>query len=170
MEEILRLSRDEFVHHALSLDSADELSVYVARQLMLQVAPSLLWITLHDIDVAHSGAFSLYLDGIQRTDRLCVEIWNQIQSNPEYANKTTMIVLPDFGRDSDTDAGANGFQHHRTGDAASRTTWMMVLGPNVRHGVFVQRPIESIDLVPTVGKLLGFSTPLAQGSVLPEVA
>jgi hypothetical protein len=170
MEDILRFSRDEFVHHALSLDSADELSVYVARQLMLQVAPSLLWITLHDIDVAHSGAFSLYLDGIQRTDRLCVEIWNQIQSNPEYTNKTTMIVLPDFGRDSDTDAGANGFQHHRTGDAASRTTWMMVLGPNVRQGVFVQRPIESIDLVPTVGKLLGFSTPLAQGSVLPEVA
>jgi hypothetical protein len=170
MEEILRFSRDEFVHHALSLDSADELSVYVARQLMLQVAPSLLWITLHDIDVAHSGAFSLYLEGIQRTDRLCVEIWNQIQSNPEYANKTTMIVLPDFGRDSDTDAGANGFQHHRTGDAASRTTWMMALGPNIRQGVFVQRPIESIDLVPTVGKLLGFSTPLAQGSVLPEVA
>jgi hypothetical protein len=170
MESILRLSRDEFVRHALTLDSADELSVYVAHQLMLQVAPSLLWITLHDIDSAHSGAFSLYLDGIQRTDRLCVEIWNQIQSNPEYANKTTMFVLPDFGRDSDLDAGANGFQHHRTGDASSRTTWMMVLGPNVRQGVFVQRPIESIDLVPTVGKLLGFSTPLAAGSVLSEVA
>jgi hypothetical protein len=170
MEKILRFSRDEFVHHALSLDSADELSVYVAHQLMLQVAPSLLWITLHDIDVAHSGAYSLYIDGIQRTDRLCLEIWNLVQSNPEYANKTTMFVLPDFGRDSDTDAGANGFQHHRTGDAASRTTWMMVLGPNIRHGLFVQRPIESIDLVPTVGKLLGFSTPLAQGNVLAEVA
>jgi hypothetical protein len=170
VEELLRFSKEEFVHHALSLDSADELSVYVARQLMLQVAPSLLWITLHDIDVAHSGAFSLYLNGIQRTDRLCVEIWNQIQSNPEYAGKTTMFVLPDFGRDSDSDPGGNSFQHHRTGDAASRTTWMMALGPGIRQGVFVQRPIESIDLVPTVGKLLGFSTPLAQGSVLPEVA
>jgi hypothetical protein len=47
---------------------------------------------------------------------------------------------------------------------------MMVLGPNVRQGVFVQRPIESVDLVPTIGKLLGFSTPMAQGRVLPEVA
>lgn len=169
MEEILRFSRDEFVHHALSLDSADELSVYVARQLMLQVAPSLMWITLHDIDVAHSGAFSLYLDGIQRTDRLCVEIWNQIQANPEYAGKTTMFVLPDFGRDSDGDPAGNGFQHHRTGDAASRTTWMMVLGPEIRQGAFVQRPIDSLDLVPTVGRILGFSTPLADGSVLPEV-
>jgi hypothetical protein len=170
IEDVLRFSKDQFVHHALSLDSADELSVYVAHQLMLQVAPSLLWITLHDIDAAHSGAFSLYLDGIRRTDRLCVEIWNQIQSNPEYAGKTTMFVLPDFGRDSDTNPAGNGFQHHRTGDAASRTTWMMVLGPGVRQGAFVERPIDSIDLVPTVGKLLGFSTPLAQGGVLPEVS
>ena len=80
-----------------------------------------------------------------------------------------MFVLPDFGRDSDTNPAGNGFQHHRTGDAASRTTWMMVLGPGVRQGVFVERPIDSMDLVPTVGKLLGFSVPLAQGTVLPEV-
>lgn len=169
LEEVLRFSKSEFAQHALSLDSADELSVYVARQLMMQVAPSLLWITLHDIDMAHSGAFSLYIDGIRRTDRLCVDIWNHLQSNPEYAGKTTMFVLPDFGRDSDSNPAGNGFQHHRTGDAASRTTWMMALGPGVRQGVFVDRPIDSMDLVPTVGKLLGFSTPLAQGAVLPEV-
>ena len=42
---------------------------------MQRAAPSLLWITLHDIDIAHSGAFSLYLDGIRRSDRLCAEIW-----------------------------------------------------------------------------------------------
>jgi hypothetical protein len=170
IEDTLRISRNEFVQHALGLDSADEMSVYVAQQLMLHVAPSLLWITLHDIDVAHSGAFSLYIEGIQRTDRLCVDIWNSIQSNPEYAGKTTMFVLPDFGRDSDNDPGGNSFQHHRTGDAASRTTWMMALGPGIRQGAFVQRPVESIDLVPTVGKILGIDCSLAQGKVLPEVA
>jgi hypothetical protein len=169
LEQVLRFSRSEFAQYALSMDSADELSVFVARQLMLQVAPSLLWITLHDIDMAHSGAFSLYIDGIRRTDRLCVEIWNHLQSNAEYAGKTTMFVLPDFGRDSDGNPAGNGFQHHRTGDTASRTTWMMVLGPGVRQGVFVERPIDSMDLVPTVGRLLGFPTPLAQGTVLPEV-
>ena len=44
-------------------------SVYIARQLMRQMAPSLLWITMHDIDIAHAGAYSLYIDGIRRTDR-----------------------------------------------------------------------------------------------------
>ncbi len=169
LESALRISGSDFKHQAMNMQSADELSVYVAHRLMLQSAPSLLWITLHDIDVAHSGAFSLYIDGIQRTDRLCSEIWNHIQTNPEYANKTTMFVLPDFGRDSDTNPAGNGFQHHRTGDAASRTTWMMVLGPGVRQGAFVERAVESVDLVPTVGRLLGFPTPLGQGTVLAEV-
>jgi hypothetical protein len=170
LDQILKLSVNEFTQHALSLSSPDELSVYIARQLMRQLAPSLLWITLHDMDIAHSGAYSLYVEGIQRSDRLCGEIWKAIQSEPEYAGKTTMFILPDFGRDADFDSGGNGFQHHRTGDALSRTTWMMVLGPGIRQGQMVQRPVDSLDLVPTLGALLGFATPRVQGRPLVEVA
>jgi hypothetical protein len=81
-----------------------------------------------------------------------------------------MFILPDFGRDSDIDSGGNGFQHHRTGDAMSRTTWMMVLGPNVRQNVVVDRAVESIDLVPTLGALLGFNAHYSPGKPIPEVA
>lgn len=169
LDRILKLSVSDFTAHALTLSSADELSVYIAHQLMRELAPSLLWITLHDMDVAHSGCFSLYLEGIRRSDRLCAEIWNTIQTEPEYEGKTSMFILPDFGRDSDTDAGGNGFQHHRTGDALSRTTWMMALGPGIREGITVDRRIESIDLVPTLGALLGCSAQAAQGHPLPEV-
>lgn len=168
--EILKLSVHDFVAHAQNLRSADELSVYIARQLMKQLAPSLLWITLHDIDVAHTGTYSLYLDAIQRADRLCAEIWGLIQSAPEYAGKTTLFILPDFGRDSDTDAGGNGFQHHRTGDPLSRTTWMLALGAGVRENVVIDRPIDSTDLVPTLGSLFGFSPRFAQGKALPELS
>jgi hypothetical protein len=170
MEDVLKLSVDDFVHHARSLASPDELSVYIAKQLMRQMSPSLLWITLHDIDIAHSGTYSLYIEGIQRSDRLCADIWQTIQSDPEYKGKTTMFILPDFGRDSDMDAGGNGFQHHRTGDALSRTTWMMVLGPGVRQGVVIDRPVESIDLVPSIGTRLGFSARFSNGKPLTEIA
>jgi arylsulfatase A-like enzyme len=136
---------------------------------MRQLAPSLLWVTLHDIDIAHSGTFSLYLDGIQRSDRLCAELWQAIQKDPEYANKTTMFILPDFGRDSDIDSGGNGFQHHRTGDTASRTTWMLALGAGVRQGVVYDRPMQSIDLVPTLGAMMGFSPALSQGKPIQEL-
>jgi len=169
MAELLKLSVEAFTAHARSLASPDELSVYIARQLMRQLAPSLLWVTLHDIDIAHSGTYSLYIDAIQRTDRLCGELWSAIQTHPEYAGKTTLFILPDFGRDSDTDPGGNGFQHHRTGDPLSRTTWMIVMGPGVRENVVVDRAVESTDLVPTIGSMLGFSPRLAQGRPLSEV-
>ena len=93
-----------------------------------------------------------------------------IQSDPEYAGKTTMFILPDFGRDSDNDPGGNGFQHHRTGDPLSRTTWMIALGAGIRENVIVERPLEPTDLVPTIGARLGFDTPLSLGKPAPEVA
>ena len=167
--DILKLSVADFTRHARSLASPDELSVYIARQLMTQVAPSLLWITLHDIDIAHSGAFSLYLDGIRRSDRLCAEIWRAIETDPEYKGRTTMFVLPDFGRDSDANPAGNGFQHHRTGDALSRTTWLLALGPGVRQNAVVDRPVDSLDLVPTLGALMGFSPAYAAGKPLREI-
>jgi hypothetical protein len=169
LETILKLSGDDFKSHARTLSSPDELSVYIVRQLMRQVAPSLLWITLHDIDVAHAGAYSLYIDGIRRTDRLCSELWEMIQTEPEYAGKTSLFILPDFGRDSDEDAGGNGFQHHRTGDALSRTTWLMALGPGIREGVVYDRAVDSTDLVPTLGSMLGFSASLSQGKPIGEL-
>ena len=168
LESILRLSVEDFMAHARTLSSPDELSIYITKRLMQQEAPSLLWITMHDIDIAHSGAFSLYLEGIRRTDRLCAELWKTVQSEPEYAGNTTMFLLPDFGRDSDNEPGGNGFQHHRTGDAASRTTWMMALGAGVREGVVFDEPIQSVDLVPTLGAMLGFTPAESQGKPIRE--
>jgi len=169
LETILQLSVDDFIKHARTLSSPDELSVYIAKRLMRLQAPSLLWITMHDIDIAHSGAYSLYIEGIRRTDRLCAELWNAAQVEPEYAGNTTLMILPDFGRDADEDSGGNGFQHHRTGDAASRTTWMMALGAGTRAGVVYDQPVQSIDIVPSLGAMLGFSPAQSQGKAIREL-
>ncbi|NOT59664.1 MAG: hypothetical protein HOP19_05500 [Acidobacteria bacterium] len=167
--ELLNLSVKDFVTQSLTLSSADELSLYVAKRLMRRYAPHLLWITLHDMDVAHAGCYSLYLEGIQRTDRLCREIWRTIQTEPEYAGKTALFILPDFGRDSDDSIGGNGFQHHRTGDALSRTTWMLALGPGIHANRVVDRPVAPLDVVPTLGAMLGFDAKMARGKPLNEL-
>jgi len=158
LESTLRLSVADFVKHAQTLDSADELTLFITRRLMDQQAPSLMMLTLHDMDVAHSGAYSLYIDAIRRADRLCAELWQAVQAHPEYRDRTTVYIMPDFGRDADDDPSGNGFQHHRTGSDMARTTWLLAMGPHIRQNVVVERPIESIDLVPTVGYRLGFST------------
>jgi hypothetical protein len=169
LEMVLKLSATDFRAHAKTLSSPDELSLYIVRQLIRQVSPSFLWITMHDIDVAHAGAYSLYIEGIRRTDRLCGELWTLLESEPEYSGKTALVVLPDFGRDADEDAGGNGFQHHRTGDAAARTTWLMAMGPGIREGVVHDCAVESVDLVPTLGTMLGFSASFAHGKPISEL-
>ncbi len=166
---MLRMSLEEFAAHASTLNSPDELSLFVAKRVMREMSPSLLWITLHDIDVAHTGAFGLYVDAVRRSDRICAELWQAIQGDPEYKDRTNLLILPDFGRDSDEDAGGNGFQHHRTGDALSRTTWMLALGPDVRQNTLAQRPIESIDLTPTVAAMLGGNARYARGQRISEL-
>lgn len=166
---MLRMSLTEFAAHAGTLNSPDELSLFVAKRVMQEMSPSLLWITLHDVDVAHTGAFGLYVDAVRRSDRICADLWRTIQSDGEYKDKTNLLILPDFGRDSDEEAGGNGFQHHRTGDALSRTTWMLALGPDVKHNTLVQRPIESIDLTPTVAAMLGGDARYARGRRISEL-
>jgi hypothetical protein len=173
MEQIIHrldLSPADLRRAAATLHSPDELSFYMTKHVMRTFAPSLIFLTLHDIDVAHSGAYSLYLEGIRRTDGLCAEMWAEIESNPEYKDKTTLFIMPDFGRDGDKDSGGNGFQHHRTGSASARTTWMMALGPAVRQKTIVERPIESIDLAAAVSSVLGFDGRLVQGKPIPELA
>jgi hypothetical protein len=166
----MKLDRKELRSRAAKFVSPDELSVYITKHVMRAFAPSLLFLTLHDIDIAHSGAYSLYLEGIRRTDRLCAELWTEVQQNPEYADKTTVLILPDFGRDADNDSGGNGFQHHRTGSASARTTWMMALGHGIRERTIVHRPVESIDITPTVAGLFGLDARRAQGKPIPELA
>jgi arylsulfatase A-like enzyme len=46
---------------------------------------------------------------------------------------------------------------------------MIVRGAGIRENVLVDRPVESVDLVPTLGSLFGFSPQLSQGKALPEV-
>lgn len=169
LAELMQLSTADFLAHARMVSSPDELSLYIAQHVIERHAPSLLWLTLHDIDIAHSGAYSLYTEAIVRSDRICGELWEMLQRLPEYKGRTNLFILPDFGRDSDGDAGGNGFQHHRTGDALSRTTWLMALGPGIRENVTVDRPVESVDLVPTLARMMRCDAPLAQGKLLTEV-
>jgi arylsulfatase A-like enzyme len=46
---------------------------------------------------------------------------------------------------------------------------MMALGAGVRQGVVYDQPMQSIDLVPTLGAMMGFSPTLSQGRPIKEL-
>ena len=46
---------------------------------------------------------------------------------------------------------------------------MMALGPGIREGVVHDRPLDSTDLVPTIGAIMGFHPSLVQGRPIQEL-
>lgn len=148
--------------------TGDELTYFISVQVMRKFAPSLLVVNFSDVEVAHFGSYSLHLAGIQMMDRLTHQLWREVQANSEYRGRTTMVVLPEFGRDPDGST-TNGFFNHRSNDESCRTAWMMCLGPAVVRPMIVERPVRHVDLFPTLASLLGFDAPGVSGSKLPEL-
>ena len=147
--------------------SGDELTYFMTKEIMNRLAPSLLVVNFWDIDIAHYGAYSLYLEAIRRTDRLVHELWQHAQSLAEYRDRTTLLVVPELGRDGDV--VGNGFANHRSGDESCRRVWLVALGAGVPKGAGTERPIRTFDVAPTVAGILGFKMSECEGRPLSEI-
>ncbi|MBZ5514017.1 MAG: hypothetical protein LAN62_04075 [Acidobacteriia bacterium] len=148
--------------------SGDELTFLVSREVMRKFSPRLLVVIFSDVEVAHFGSYALHLGGIRTADRLAYQLWQEVEANPEYRGKTTMLILPEFGRDPDGST-TNGFFNHRANEESTRTTWMMALGAAVNRPQVIERPVRHIDLGPTLAGLLGCSPMEALGTRLVEL-
>lgn len=157
----------QFIHGPGAPASGDELTFLVAREVLQRIAPAMLMINFSDVEVAHSGSYSLHLGGIQRADALCHRLWEFIRTSPALQPNTTLIIMNEFGRDPDG-SSTNGFFNHRTDTESTRVAWTMVLGQAVRKPAVVERPVRHIDIAPSIGGWLGIRPEQARGAVLPE--
>jgi len=153
VRETLTRSLVEYINGPEAPTSGDELTFFITREVMREFAPRLLLVNFWDMDVAHWGSYSLYLQAINRTDRLSGMLWDAVQADPRYKEKTTLLILPELGRDGDANT-ANGFLNHRSGDASCRNMWMLAMGSGVRPGE-TERPIYHVDVAATAASLLG---------------
>lgn len=147
--------------------SGDELTFLVSREVMRKFSPRLLVVIFSDVEVAHFGSYALHVGGIRTGDRLAYQLWQEIQGNSEYQNKTTMVILPEFGRDPDGST-TNGFFNHRGDTESTRSTWMMALGAAVDKPQIIERPVRHVDLCTTLAGLLGCPPMESQGARLTE--
>ena len=134
--------------------SGDELTFFMTREVMRKFSPRVLVVAFSDVEAAHFGSYAMHLGGIRTADRLAWQLWQEVEANPDYRGKTTMVILPEFGRDPDG-SSTNGFFNHRANTDSTRDTWMMTLGAAVDKPQIIERPIRHIDLCPTLANLLG---------------
>jgi hypothetical protein len=119
--------------------SHDALLVECGLNCMRDFAPDVMAVALGEIDCAHYGSWSRYVEAIRRTDELTWRLWRAAEELPAYRGRTLMLVLPDHGREMERPGGA-GFLHHSdfyTGSGADegcRRVWMLALGPDMAAG------------------------------------
>ena len=147
--------------------SGDELTFFMTREIMRKFTPRLVVVVFSDVEAAHFGSYSLHTSGIRTADRLTHQLWQEVEANAAYKGKTTMVVLPEFGRDPDG-SNTNGFFNHRANHDSTRDTWMLALGSAVDKPQTVERKIHHVDFTPTIARLLGAKPLEMQGLPLPE--
>lgn len=143
---------------------------------MQRFAPDVMMVAFGEIDCAHYGSWSRYVEAIRRTDELTWQLWRAAQALPEYRDRTLFVILPDHGRELDR-PGHWGFIHHSdfyTGqgvDEGCLRVWMLLVGPGVRPGQRIDRPVPTMAAAATGLQHLGLeASPGAAESVMGLVA
>ncbi len=109
---------------------------------------------------AHAGNWDNYIASIKNADSLIYLLYTKIQDDPFYKNNTTLLITNDHGRHT-TD-----FTNH--GDDCDGCEHIMLLAVGEKFEANKINPDlhYQIDLCKTVGDIMNFKTPFANGSSL----
>jgi len=102
---------------------------------------------------AHAGRYDLVLDSAHQFDGFVKQLWDTMQSMPEYRGQTTFIITTDHGRGS----GLTEWKEHGVDEKGSENIWIAVMGPDTPAlGERTNVPsVAQAQIADTVGMLLG---------------
>lgn len=134
----------------------DVFTYMAAREYMKEYKPRVLYIAFDETDdFAHGGQYDQYLASAHAEDGMIADLWNYIQSDPQYSNKTTLLVTCDHGRG---DINKDNWRHHGQRIEEAGQIWLAALGPDTKAigelttpGLFYQQQVAA-----TIAGLLGF--------------
>lgn len=90
--------------------------------------PRLLYISYGETDdFAHDGKYDHYLMSARQTSNWIKELWEFVQNDPVYKNKTTFLITTDHGRG---DSPKAEWKSHGKIYKGSDAIWMAVIGPD----------------------------------------
>lgn len=158
----------------------DAQTIYHAERVLQKFKPSVMAITLLDVDVCHAD-FNGYLRNQQIADALVTHLWSFIQADADLRDTTTMIVLPEHGRhlffngNNPDSLGRSGIDHGQ-GDNGDRDVWMLALGPDIKPNQVIAPTgvtqtgrtsgrYETIDAIMTAMGVLGHDTAMKDALV-----
>lgn len=114
-------------HQLTSSKRSDSLTFHYALEYLERERPRVTFIGFDETDShAHAGRYGEYLKAANRIDSMLAELWQWVQSQPDYKDQTTLFITTDHGRGN----GRNNWRKHRLLAAGSRHIWFAVIGPD----------------------------------------
>jgi hypothetical protein len=144
--------------------SGDLWNIAAAWKVMDRFQPELLVVNTSKVDIGHDD-YSTSIQMMHQADYGIGWLWQKIQDHPMLQNNTVMICMPEHGRNELPNTISDGhglFAYDHTNDENSRNIFGLIVGPPGKveqDKVFgtASAPVgESIDIVPTIGHILGF--------------
>ena len=158
-------------------DNSDLKTIGYAVEVLNWFKPKLTVVDMTNIDVCH-GDYTSYLKNLHSADHGIGFLWREIQRIPEMAGKTTLIVMPEHGRDLEhnpiKDDNDWYSYDHSGNNENTRRIFTLMAGPgidgNLRVGG-VDNPIgDASDIVPTIADLFGIKDIVANQGLLDPTA
>jgi hypothetical protein len=134
----------------------DFLTYEYAMEYLKQYKPRVLYIAFDETDdLAHAGNYKLYLKEANKEDGFLKRLWEYIQSDPQYKDKTTLLITCDHGRG---DVPLEAWTDHGDKTNHSEQTWFAVIGPDTpsRGEIKTSTTTYHKQLAQTLSTLLGF--------------
>jgi hypothetical protein len=144
----------------------DAFTFYYGMEYMKKNKPSVMYFAFDETDdFAHGGEYAAYLNSANYTDRFISELWNYLQTDSQYKDKTTLIISVDHGRGTN----AEDWKHHGQKISEASQIWMAVLGPDSKPlgEVKGERQLYQNQIAKTIAAFLGLNyTNNNEGSVV----
>lgn len=153
--EVAALSRAQF--DALTpWDSArhDAFTFSFAMDYLERERPRVLYVALDETDDwAHDKNYERVLDALHRVDRELETLWTWLQGDPEYRDRTAILITADHGRGLTPD----DWSTHGKDVAGAERTWLAAIGPDwPRRGEWTDAPAAATSQVAaTLARALG---------------
>jgi hypothetical protein len=146
----------------------DKVTLQSVKKILTRDHPNLVLINFKEPDASgHANNWKGYIQGIKDTDGYVWEIWNLINSDSTYKDKTTLIVTNDHGRH--LNGIKDGFINHGDACEGCRHINFFAAGPDFKKNLIIDMEHSQVDVPATVSRLLGFPMPVTEGKALNDL-
>ena len=156
-EKLINAMMQESYRPFGNAECLDVFTHYAALEYLKTKKPRVLYIAYGETDEwAHHGYYRAYLDAARMVDEWIKQIWNFVESDPQYKNKTAIFITTDHGRG---DSEKNEWTDHGSGVADAYEIWFAAMGTGVASTGEQKNTTQLYQdqFAQTISKLLGYT-------------